>query len=59
MPGPLAQLVVYAHAGHWLWVLYVPPVLVVVFAIVRTTLAERRAEREERDSGRKPGGDGG
>jgi hypothetical protein len=55
----LAQLVVYAHAGHWLWVLYVPPVLVVVFAIVRTTLAERRAEREEREADRKPGGDGG
>jgi hypothetical protein len=54
----LAQLVVYAHAGHWLWVLYVPPVAVVVFAIVRTTLAERRAEREEREAGRKPGDDG-
>jgi hypothetical protein len=59
MPGPLAQLVVYAHAGHWLWVLYVPPVLVVVFAIVRTTIAERRAEREEREAGRKRGRDGG
>jgi hypothetical protein len=55
----LGQLVVYAHAGHWLWVLYVPPVLVVVFAIVRTTIAERRAEREERDAGRKPGSDEG
>jgi cytochrome c-type biogenesis protein CcmH/NrfF len=50
MPGPLAELVVFAHAGHWLWVLYVPPVLVVVFAIVRTTIAERRAEREEREA---------
>ena len=55
----IAQLVVYAHAGHWLWVLYVPPVLVVVFAIVRTTIVERRAEREERDSGRKEDRDGG
>jgi hypothetical protein len=54
MAGLLAQLVVYAHAGHWLWVLYVPPVLVVVFAIVRTTIAERRAEREERKAGEKP-----
>ena len=59
MPGSLAQLLIYAHAGHWLWVLYVPPVLVVVFAIVRTTIVERRAEREERDSGRKDDGDGG
>ncbi len=58
MPGPLAQLIVYAHAGHWLWVLYVPPVLVVVFAIVRTTLVERRAEREEREAGGKPGRNG-
>jgi cytochrome c-type biogenesis protein CcmH/NrfF len=49
----IAQLVVYAHAGHWLWVLYVPPVLVVVFAIVRTTIVERRAEREERKSSEK------
>jgi hypothetical protein len=53
MPEPLAQLIVYAHAGHYLWVLYIPPVLVVVFAIVRTTLAERRAEREERDEERE------
>jgi hypothetical protein len=58
MPGPLAELVVYAHAGHWLWVLYVPPVLVVVFAIVRTTIVERRAGREERDSEGKRDGDG-
>jgi cytochrome c-type biogenesis protein CcmH/NrfF len=53
MGALLAQLVVYAHAGHWLWVLYVPPVLVVVFAIVRTTIVERRAEREERKASEK------
>jgi hypothetical protein len=52
----LALLIPYAHAGHWLWVLYVPPVAVVVFAIVRTTIVERRAERKERagpDSGKR------
>ena len=38
-----------AHAGHYIWVLYIPPVLVVLFAIVRTTISERRASREERD----------
>ncbi len=49
-----------AHAGHWLWLLYVPPVAIVVFAIVRTTLAERRKEREERRQGkRRPGRNGG
>jgi hypothetical protein len=54
MPGLLAQLIVYAHAGHYLWVLYVPPVLVVLFAIIRTTIMERRAGSEERKAGRKP-----
>jgi hypothetical protein len=37
-----------AHAGHWaLWVLYAIPILIVAFAIVRSTLAQRRASREE------------
>jgi cytochrome c-type biogenesis protein CcmH/NrfF len=49
----MAQLIPYAHAGHWLWLLYVPPVGVVVFAIIKTTIAERRAEREEREAERK------
>ena len=40
-----------AHAGHYIWVLYIPPVLVVLFAIVRTTISERRAAREERERG--------
>ena len=36
-----------AHVGHYLWVLYVIPVLVVVASIVKSTLAQRRARREE------------
>ena len=53
----VAQLILYAHAGHWLWVLYLPPVAVVIFAIIRTTIAERRAAREESESpGQKPEG---
>lgn len=36
-----------AHAGHYLWVLYVLPVLIVLGAIVRTTIAERRRRRED------------
>jgi hypothetical protein len=48
---PMATFVPLAHAGHWLWVLYLPPVAVVVFSIVKSTLSERRAEREERAGG--------
>ncbi len=46
-----------AHAGHWIWVLYVPPVAIVVFAIARTTIAERRKEREERRESERRNGD--
>jgi hypothetical protein len=57
----IATMLPLAHAGHWLWVLYVPPVAVVVISIVRTTISERRAMREEREaegdgSGPKPKG---
>jgi len=38
-----------AHVGHYLWVLYVIPVLIVAAGIVRTLLLERRRRREERD----------
>jgi hypothetical protein len=35
-----------AHASHWLWVLYLPPILIVAGSIVRTTLVERRKKRD-------------
>jgi hypothetical protein len=38
----MAALLPIAHASHWLWVLYLPPVLVVLGSIVKTTLSERR-----------------
>ena len=38
-----------AHVGHYLWVLYVIPVLVVIGGIVRTMLIERRRRDEDRD----------
>jgi hypothetical protein len=41
----MASLLPIAHASHWLWVLYLPPVLIVLASIVRTTLAERRRKR--------------
>lgn len=36
-----------AHLGHWLWVFYVIPVLVVIAGIVRTMLIERRRDRDD------------
>lgn len=44
-----------AHTGHWVWLLYLPPVAIVVFSIVKTTIAERRKDREKRAGGGKPG----
>jgi hypothetical protein len=31
-----------AHVGHWLWVLYLPPILIVVGSIVRSKMSERK-----------------
>jgi hypothetical protein len=36
-----------AHVGHYLWILYVLPVLIVVGSIIKTTISEKRAAREE------------
>ncbi len=38
----MAILLPLAHVSHWLWVLYVPPILIVVGSIVWTMLSERR-----------------
>jgi hypothetical protein len=46
------DLIPLAHVGHYVWVLYIPPVLVVLFAIVKTTIGERRAARKEREQGK-------
>jgi len=43
----MAALIPLAHVGHWLWALYVPPVLIVVGSLARSTFAERRKKREE------------
>ena len=38
-----ALLLPLAHAGHWLsWLLYLPPVAIVIGSIVRSKLIERR-----------------
>jgi len=36
-----------AHVGHYLWALYVIPILIVVGAIVRNTIAQRRTRGED------------
>jgi hypothetical protein len=36
-----------AHIGHWLWVFYVMPVLIVIGGIIRSTRAEKKREGEE------------
>jgi hypothetical protein len=36
-----------AHVGHYLWVLYILPVIVVILGIVRTTLAQRRSDGDD------------
>jgi hypothetical protein len=38
-----------AHVGHYLWVFYLLPVVIVVGGIVKNALAQRR-HREDEDS---------
>lgn len=38
-----------AHLGHWLWIFYVIPVLIVIGGIIRSTRAEKKREREEEE----------
>jgi len=33
-----------AHVSHYLWVMYVPPILIVIGSIVRNAIAERRRD---------------
>lgn len=39
-----------AHIGHWLWIGYVLPVLIVVAGIARSTWLEKRRKREGGES---------
>jgi hypothetical protein len=38
-----------AHVGHYLWILYLIPVLVVIGGIARTMVLERRRRDEDED----------
>ena len=33
-----------AHVSHYMWVLYLPPVLIVLGAIVKNIVSERRGD---------------
>jgi hypothetical protein len=39
-----------AHVGHYLWVLYLLPIVFVVGGIVRTTLIQRRDQENGEDA---------
>jgi hypothetical protein len=49
-----AVLIPTAHLGHWAWVFYVIPLLIVIAGIIRSTLAEKKREREEAEGKRRP-----
>jgi cytochrome c-type biogenesis protein CcmH/NrfF len=38
-----------AHVGHYLWILYLLPIVFVVIGIVKTTLSEKRREDSDED----------
>ncbi|HEY0319127.1 MAG TPA: hypothetical protein VGC49_12655 [Solirubrobacterales bacterium] len=40
-----------AHIGHYLWILYILPVIIVILGILRTTLAQRRSEQDDPPDG--------
>lgn len=55
MTAALAQIAVavgslvappLAHIGHYLWVLYLIPVLIVVGGIIHTTRADKRRDKK-------------
>jgi len=37
----MAALVPLAHVGHWLWALYLPPILIVIGSLLWSKLKER------------------
>jgi len=43
----MATLVPFAPAGHWLWVLYLPPLLIVLSSILRTRTSDWRKKDDD------------
>jgi hypothetical protein len=48
-----AVVIPSAHLGHWIWVFYVIPVLIVIGGVLRSTRAEKKREREEAEGKRR------
>ena len=46
----------FAHVSHYIWVVYIPPALIVLYAIGRSVLEQRRARREGNASDEESGG---
>jgi hypothetical protein len=42
----LGQVLPLAHLGHWLWIFYVVPVIIVIAGILRSSLLAKRREEE-------------
>jgi hypothetical protein len=40
-----------AHVGHYLWILYLLPVLFVAIGILKTALVQRRQDRDDSSAG--------
>jgi hypothetical protein len=49
----MALLVPLAHAGHWLWLLYLPPVLIVVGSLLRAGFRERKQAKSDPPAGER------
>jgi len=44
----MSEVIPLAHAGHWaLWLLYLVPVVIVLFATAQAFVRERRARRSD------------
>jgi hypothetical protein len=57
--GTAAQVAVpLAHIGHFLWIFYLIPVLIVVGGIIRSTRADKRRDQEEGTGPEDPTPDG-
>jgi hypothetical protein len=49
----MAFLVPLAHAGHWLWLLYLPPVLIVIGSLLRARFRERKLPKSDPPAGER------
>ncbi|MFN8216250.1 MAG: hypothetical protein U0R71_06600 [Solirubrobacterales bacterium] len=48
---PLASMLPLAHLGHWLWVFYVIPVLIVVAGIALSSRSQKRRGGDDPPAG--------